>query len=70
MRFGVQLFGIGKQIRKNPEKIFHMLSNYGLRFVEPCIVLGESIPEYPQFWTAEEYAELATKIKSAGLKAE
>lgn len=70
MRFGVQLFGIGNQVRENPSGVFNRLADCGIRFAEPCIVLGEPLKECPQFWEMEEYEAFAGGIENAGLRVE
>lgn len=64
MRFGVNLFELRKEVRENAKEMFHQFTLDAIRFLEPCVVLGEPLAKYPQFWTSREleyYMELAEK---------
>lgn len=42
MRFGLNLYGVSGELRKDPEEFFARLRRMGYREIEPCIWLGQT----------------------------
>ena len=71
MRFGINLFGVWKELEKDPAAFCRKVRAFGYRYLEPCIVLGkraEGMPE--QFSDEDTLAALAETAKEAGLTIE
>ena len=68
MRFGVNLFELKNEVRENAKKMFRQFALDAVRFLEPCVVLGEPSLEYPQFWIFSEFEYYMGLAEEEGLE--
>ncbi len=66
MKLGVQLYGLLRQCREQPEETFSKLHHLGYTDVEPCVFLGRK-PENHPFWSLDEVSFYFPMIRKHGL---
>lgn len=69
MRFGMQLFGINPVFNKNKTTFMERISKAGIRYLEPCLMLGEITDDFlkEHVWDEKQLKENVEAMKAYGL---
>lgn len=65
MKFGVQLYGMDEECKKDPITFFNKLNTIGYNLVEPCINFPDFVND--RGWKLEEFENYFRMAKDAGL---
>lgn len=69
MRFGVNLFGVSKLFRKDPEGFLDKIRAIGYKQVEPCLTFVELPDDFKEFfWTLDELEKFSGLIRQRDLE--
>ncbi len=70
MRFGVQLFGVNPVFNKDKKAFMERISKAGIRYLEPCLMVGEITNDFlkEHAWDEAQLLENAGMMKAYGLK--
>ena len=70
MRFGINLFGVWKELEKDPAQFCRKVRSYGYRYLEPCVAVTGRIEGVPQFIDEDTLSALIGTAKAEGLTIE
>ena len=69
MRFGIQMFGMGRSWKRDKQGFYQRLRELGVQGVEPCVLFdGEPPEQLPGIWSPKVMEEEKKRLDACGLR--